>query len=407
MKIIFIISWRNIWRNPVRSLTIIASVAIGLWAGIFVTSLSNGMITQGFETRIQNQVSHVQIHHPEFLRDRNTKSEITNADEVLKVLNSREKVISYSGRTLIDAMIQTASMTKGATVIGIDPLQESATTNFATTIEEGDYFESIERNPIIIGRKLAEKMKLELRSRVVLTFQDLSGNITAASFRVTGIYESINTMLEEQNVYVLQTDIARLLGKDSIINEIAIITTELKESSVLAEDLKEKFPDLKVREWMEIAPDLMYIHESGSILLLVIVGIILCALAFGLVNTMLMSVFERTRELGMLMSVGMNKLKVFTMILLETSYLALIGAFLAIWIGLGTIAVFSKTGIDLSAVGGDSMKDFGYDSLVFPALDIEFFYQLIILVIITAILSAIYPAYKALKLKPAEAVRKE
>ena len=407
MKIIFIISWRNIWRNPGRSLTIIASVAVGLWAGIFVTSLSNGMISQGFETRIQNQVSHIQIHHPEFLRDRNTKFDIPNAAEVFDMLDNKNEVTSYTGRTLVDGMIQTASMTKGTTIYGIDPLREASTTNFDTTIEEGDYFESIDRNPIVVGRKLADKMKLEPRSRLVLTFQDVSGNITAASFRVTGIYKSLNTMMEEQNVYVLQSDLSRLLGKDSVINEIAIITSGLEESTFLAGELKEKLPKLTVREWMEIAPDLMYIHETGSIMLLVIVGVILFALAFGLVNTMLMSVFERTREFGMLMSVGMNKLKVFTMILLETSYLALIGAFIAIWIGLGTIAAFSRTGIDLSAVGGDSMSDFGYDALVYPALDDEFFYQLIFLVIIAAILSAIYPAYKALKLKPAEAVRKE
>ncbi len=390
-----------------RSLTIIASVAVGLWAGIFVTSLSNGMISQGFETRIQNQISHIQIHNPDFLKDKNTKFAISDTREVFETLDDKKEVVSYSGRTLVEGMIQTASMTRGTTIYGIDPLRESSTTRFDATIEEGDYFESIERNPIIIGRKLADKMKLEYRSRLVLTFQDLSGNITSASFRVTGIYKSLNTMMEEQNVYVLQSDISRLLGNDPVINEIAIITAGLEESSMIAGEFRDKFPDLTIREWMEIAPDLMYIHESGSLLLLVIVAIILFALSFGLVNTMLMSVFERTRELGMLMSVGMNKLKVFTMILLETSYLALIGAFSAIWIGLGTITLFSRTGIDLSAVGGDSMNDFGYDAHVFPALDTEFFYQLIILVIVAAILSAIYPAYKALKLKPAEAVRKE
>lgn len=407
MKIIFIISWRNIWRNPLRSLTIIASVAMGLWAGIFVTSLSNGMISQGFETRIQNQVSHIQIHHPDFLKEKNTRYSISDIEEVFELLDNYNEVVSYSGRTLVEGMIQTASMTRGATIYGIDPFRESSTTSFDGTIEEGDYFESVDRNPIIIGRKLADKMKLEPRSRLVLTFQDIEGNITAASFRVTGIYKSLNTMIEEQNVYVLQSDISRLLGKDRVINEIAILTSGLDESAMIAGKLRDAFPDLTIREWMEIAPDLMYIHESGSLLLLVIVGIILFALSFGLVNTMLMSVFERTREFGMLMSVGMNKVKVFTMILLETSYLALIGAFSAIWIGLGTIALFSRTGIDLSAVGGDSMNDFGYDALVFPALDTEFFYQLIILVIFAAILSAIYPAYKALKLKPAEAVRKE
>jgi putative ABC transport system permease protein len=407
MNILFIISWRNIWRNPVRSLIIIGSVMTGLWAGIFVSSLSHGMIRQGFKTRIEQQVSHIQIHHPDYLKDRVVSSNIPNFKDIFDSLEQSEEIAGFTGRSLVDGMIQTASVTRGVTIVGIDPDRENQTTKFADNIKEGDYFESINRNPILIGRKLAEKMKLELRSRLVLTFQDLSGEITAASFRVCGIYETINSTTDEQHVYVLQSDISRLLGGDAIIHEVAILAKNMDVVGSISESLRADFPNLLVREWMEIAPDLMYMHEMSSVVLLVVVGIILFALAFGLVNTMLMSVFERTRELGMLMSVGMNKLKVFTMILLETTYLTLLGSFLAILAGLISIAAFSRTGIDLNAVGGDSMNDFGFDALVYPALDPVFFVYLIFLVILASILSALYPAYKALKLKPAEAVRKD
>ena len=407
MKILLIISWRNIWRNPVRSLIIIGSVMTGLWAGIFVSSLSHGMIRQGFKTRIEHQVSHIQIHHPDYQRNRVVSSNIPNFKNIYDRLEKSDEIRGFTGRTRVDGMIQTASVTRGVTIIGINPDMETQTTQFAENIREGDYFGSIDRNPILVGRKLAEKMKLELRSRLVLTFQDLSGDITAGSFRVCGIYETVNSTTDEQQVYVLQTDISRLLGGGMIIHEIAILAENMDVVGPFAETLRTQFPNLLVREWMEIAPDLMYMHEMSSIVLMVVVGIILFALAFGLVNTMLMSVFERTRELGMLMSVGMNKLKVFTLILLETTYLTLLGSSLAILAGLISIAAFSKTGIDLSAVGGDSMNDFGFDALVYPALDPEFFLYLIILVILAAILSALYPAYKALMLKPAEAVRKD
>jgi ABC-type antimicrobial peptide transport system permease subunit len=145
----------------------------------------------------------------------------------------------------------------------------------------------------------------------------------------------------------------------------------------------------------------------GQTMLVVILVIILFALAFGLVNTMLMSVFERIHELGMLMAVGMNRKKVFGMIMLETAFLTFLGAAGGMLLGYFTTLIFGKSGIDLASVGGDSMHDFGFPSLIYPTLEPPMFVVLTILVIITAFLTSIYPALKALRLKPAEAVRTE
>lgn len=407
MKILLIISWRNIWRNPLRSLVIISSVMIGLWGGIFATSLSFGLMDQRFKESIEKQISHIQIHHPEFIKENSVKHYIENASEILITLENDPDVKAFSGRTLVDGMISTASLTRGISIKGVDHKTEARTTQLDKTIREGDYFESVERNPILIGKKLADKMKLDIRSRMVLTFQDINGDITASSFRVCGIYQSFNSMLDERNVYVKQSDLSRLLGDSNITNEIAIHTENMEGVDSLAGKLKTKHPELTVRTWMEISPELSYMHEMTSTMLSILVLIILLALAFGLVNTMLMSVFERTRELGMLMSVGMNKTKVFIMILLETTYLTFIGAFLGVAGSVTTISLFRKTGLDLSSVGGDSLNEYGFDSVIYPNLDYNYFVYLIIFVILTAVLSAIYPAYKALRLKPAEAVRKE
>ncbi len=407
MKILIKISWRNIWRNPVRSLAIISSVLIGLWGGIFATALSFGLLDQRFKTSIETHVSHVQIHNPDFIKENNVKYEIENASEILDYLNNSTETIAFSGRTLVDGMISTASLTRGVSIIGIVPEMEAQTTQLAKNIKHGDFFETVGRYPIVIGQELADKMKLDIRSRLVLTFQDVNGHIIASSFRVCGIYQTFNSMLDEKNVYVRQQDLTVLLGDSEIINEIAILATNIEAVPSLAESIRTNYPGLSIREWMEISPELSYMHEISSTMLSVLILIILFALAFGLVNTMLMSVFERTRELGMLMSIGMNKTKVFLMILLETTFLTMIGSFLAILGGVATINAFKYTGMDMTAVGGDSLRDFGFDAVIYPKLEFDFFIQLVCFVILTSIISSIYPAYKALKLKPAEAVRKE
>ena len=190
MKTLLKISWRNVWRNKARSIVIILAIACGLWGGTFATALMTGMIEQKFISTIKNQVSHIQVHHPEFIRENLTEYEVIDHETLIADLENHEKVLSFSARTLANGMIANASMTSGIEIFGINTDQENRTTSFKDAIIDGDYFESVSRNPILIGARLAEKMKITTGNRIVLTFQDFHGEITSASFRVCGIYRT-------------------------------------------------------------------------------------------------------------------------------------------------------------------------------------------------------------------------
>jgi putative ABC transport system permease protein len=407
MKILLKISWRNIWRNPKRSLVMIIAILIGLWAGIFVSSLMFGMIEQRFKTSIEQHISHLQIHNPEFLKDNNVKFGIENWKNLSQELAADSEVKAFSGRTRVNGMLATATLTRGITINGIDPVHENLTSRLGNNIREGSYFTDAGRNAILIGKKLADKTRLQERSRLVLTFQNAAGELISASFRVAGIYETSNSMYDEMNVYVKRSDLDGYIGEETIINEIAILCVEADQVNSIRDRYKALFPGLSIRTWAEISPELSYLQEMSQTVLVFILVIILFALAFGLVNTMLMSVFERVYELGMLMAVGMNRRKVFGMIMFETAFLTFLGAAGGMLLGFLSNLVFGKRGINLASVGGESMHDYGFPSMVYPNLEPSFYIMLTILVIITAFLTSIYPAVKALRLKPAEAVRQE
>ncbi len=406
MKTIITISWRNVWRNKSRSITILLAIAFGLWGGIFATSISAGMMNQRFRTSIEMQVSHLQIHNPQFLKDDNVKFSIPRAEAIIAHLNADTTVKAFSARTISNGMLSTATLTKGIKILGVDAIHEAVTTQLSTCVIEGNYLSDKGRNPVLIGQKLADKLKLEIGSRVVMTFTDLEGEIVSASFRVEAIYRTSNTMLDETRAYVRQQDLQNLIGAE-IVNEIAVLLKDIDGVNPYISHLKAEFPENEIRSWGQISPDLLYMNEMAGETLLVLLVIIMLALAFGLLNTMLMTVFERTRELGMLMAVGMNKTKVFIMILLETAFLTITGAIAGGILSAVTIYLTGRTGIDLSSVGGDSLNDYGIDSMVYPALFPGFFTDILVLVLLTSILSAVYPAYKALKLKPSEAIRKD
>ena len=400
------IAWRNIWRNRVRSLILLSSIALGVWAGIFMLSFSWGMSIQYVEMAIKGQISHIQLHHPEFKEEKKIDFAIPHASSLVEQINAIEGVQAACGRTITSGMISSPVAGAPANVFGILPDQEMAVTMMNDYVVEGDYFTPERKNQILVSEKLANKLKVKLNHKIVLTLQDVDGNITAGAFRITGIYKTRNSTTDELNVFVKSSDLSPLLGLNiGELHEIAVLLKEHVALSQVYNQLKSDYPTLLVEDWRTLAPELRLVVDSFKQNMFIFMSIILLALTFGIINTMLMAVLERVHELGVLMAIGMNKLSVFVMIMLETLYLAVIGGVCGLILSYITIHLLGKTGIDLSAFSR-GLESYGMDTLIYPALQNKQYLEIFIMIFIAAILSAIYPAYKALKLNPVQAIRK-
>ena len=402
---IIAVAWRNIWRNKTRSLVILIAICLGLASGVFYMAFYKGMVDQRINTAIKTESSHIQIHHKEYLNNPDKKFVIANSDSITNIIRSVEAVKATSSRIIMNTMIQSPATSAGVKISGIVPDDEKQVTNLYSKLTEGSYFENGKRNPIIIGRKLADKLKIKLKSKVVITLQDMEGNITGAAFKVEGIFETSNTVYDETSVFVRKSDLSRilLLNEDSC-HEIAVLLNQNEQLETAGNSLKTQLQNLDVKTWREIMPEVNLVESSFGITMIIFIGIILLALLFGIINTMLMAVLERTKELGMLMAIGMNKPKVFSMILLETVMLSLFGGACGIALGWALNLWFGVKGIDLGA-WSTAYKSMGFDTLVYTRLSLSISLEIAIMVIITGIIAAIYPAMKALRLKPAEAIR--
>lgn len=398
------LSWRNLWRHPSRSLAIMASVVLGTWAGAFILSLYFGMADGRVKIAIEQEVSHLQAHHPKF-RDEYEAQWHIDIGRLDSLLPQMPSIKAWSLRSQAQGMLANASGSNGVQINGIDEVAEDAVRGFRQMIIAGNYLDSTKRNQILLGKKLSEKMKITTGNKVVLTFQDAEQEIVSGAFRVAGLYESPNAPLDELNVYIRRDDLNVLLGTPGFCMEAAVLLTG---EDKVAESLawwKLRSPDLLIEDWRAISPEVALVLSTLDFFSLIILIIVLIALAFGIINTMLMAVLERTREIGMLMAIGMNRMRIFFMIVLETLLLSLIGSpigLLFVWI---TVEWLGRTGIDLSGIAGNVMKDFGYAAVIYPVLPVEKVGQIILLTIGTALLSAVFPAMKALRLRPAEAIR--
>jgi ABC-type lipoprotein release transport system permease subunit len=248
---------------------------------------------------------------------------------------------------------------------------------------------------------------VKLGSKVVLTRQDIDNNITAGAFRIVGIFNTENNIFDESNVFVLDRSIRRLMNlPENASHEIAILADNNENVPGIQDSIKKEFSDLEVMSWLELSPEMSYLNEAMDLMMYIFIIIILFALLFGIINTMLMAVLERVKEIGMLMAIGMNKIRVFMMIVIETILLALTGGVFGIILGTLVSKYFETHKIDLT-VWGDAYSDIGYGSFTYTSLDTSLLINVTILVILTGILASLYPAYKALKNDPADALRTE
>jgi len=386
---------------------IIFSIALGIFAGVAATAFMKGLAEQRIQKVINTELSYIQIHKNGFRQNSDFKSYMPDAQNLASEIRAIPNVTGASQRIIVQSMIASAETASGVLIAGVDPAQESKVTNIHNRIIEGDYFEGIKKNPVVIGKKLAEKLNVKIKSKLVITLQDTANNVISGLFRVSGIYTSNNNVYDESHVFVRYNDLQRLSAlPEGVAHEIAININDNENLQTVESSVNEIASGYEVLDWKSLSPEMNYLTEAMDLYMYIFIIIILLALLFGIINTMLMVVMERTKEIGMLMAIGMNKIRIFSMVVLESILLSLTGGVVGIIIG----AAFSKwretKPIDLSA-WAQGYEQLGYDAYVYTSLEPVMLVNITILVIITGVIAALYPAYKALRNDPADALRME
>lgn len=399
-------AWRNIWRNKSRSIVIMLSVAIGMLAGIGVLALYKGMMTSRVRTVIDSEVGHLQIHHPGFKKDYHPALILPGGNALLKKVRSYKEVKTAVPRTLAQGMLVTTTGSSGVQINGVIPELEYRASNLKQKIIEGEGFHEAKKNEILVGKKLAGKMKLKTGSKLVLTFTDTSDNLVSSAFRVAGIYRSGNAPLDEINVYVQLTALNELLLTGNAFHEIAVLLNRDDDLQAMQEKLRETNPSLLVESWKDISPETDLMVKTVDQYSYIIMIVILIALAFGILNTMLMSVLERKKEIGMMLALGTSRLRIFLLVLTETVFLTVAGTPAGILMAYLVTSYYQKHGLDLSGMGKDMMASFGFETTIYPSFPWEKLSTILIMVIGLALLSCLLPVLKAVRLKPVEALRR-
>lgn len=402
------LAWRNLWRNKLRTAIILGAMVFGLVGVTAMMGFMTGFVDSMLSNAIRWQTSHLQIHNTQYIRNPDISEQVTEGERLAQQLRTLPDVDTVSARFIAVGMVASARSNRGVRINGIDIEDEARITPLSTKLSEGEWLSREGRNPILVSQKLSERLKLRVGSKVVVTFTDAGGQVVGAAYRVRGIFLTPSTQFDEGNVLVRKSDLQKTAAMQGV-HEIAILLKDSQALEKIKTDIIQMVEEesagsrISVRDWQQIQPMLATMMNTMGVSNRIILIIFVIAMMFGIINIMLMSVFERTQEFGVLMAVGMQKHKVFSLIMLETTMLGATGALLGLVASAALMAILHHYGISLASMS-DGLGAYGIDTVLYPRVSYQEYQITFVTVFVASVLAAIYPARQILKQRPVDAM---
>jgi len=401
--VIAVLAWRNLWRNYRRTLILLLTIALGVWSMIFMTALMRGMVDEIVRNGLATLPGEVQIHAPAYRDDPSIVHRIPMPSGALLNALGEPPIVGWSARVRVPAVISSERDSRGVTLLGIDPLAEHRLGSTPKTIVEGRFLNDANDKGVVIGASLARRLETRLGKRIVLMSQDPGNDVADRGARIVGIYEARLPGTEDRFVYGGRSVIQSMLGIEGEVSEIAISADDYRA-------VADWYPaiamaagaQLEVLPWTELDTYLSTMLGVQDGFALVFMIVVFLALSFGLVNTLVMSVFERVREIGLMLALGMRPKLILAQVLLESVYL------LAVGLAIGNVAAFAtltylSDGIDISGAA-QGLEMMSMSPVLYPALKIQDMALSTVVVIVLGLLASLLPAWKASQLDPVAAL---
>ncbi|HED01155.1 MAG TPA: ABC transporter permease [Proteobacteria bacterium] len=399
---------RNLWRNVRRTLITMVAIGLGLALAMISIGLGDGGHEQMIESGVRMGAGHITVQPLGYQKNPSNDKIITDDALIMEALKDIPHVREVSSRIVGKGLISSAANSSGIAFRAVDPGKARDKSLLAPHLISGDYLAVGEAGSILIGEGLAQKLKVSVGKKVVLMGQDASREVSSALFRVKGIYKTGVSDLDGYFCLISLKGARQFLGLEQGITQVAVYLDSQFEVEKALPILRSRLGSLPVEvlPWQEVMPDLLrfvQLDDAGNYLFL---GIILVIVALGILNTILMSVLERTREFGMMLALGLSPHFLFLMIIFETTLLALLSMVLGGGLGFGGHHYFATVGLDLTGLTPERLTLAGtiISPVLYSHLRLMRIFGLLIIIFLVTLTTGLYPAVKASRLAPVKAI---
>lgn len=403
------------WRNPRRSGVVIGAMAVGLWGMLFSMSFGNGMMNQLLDNMIKGFLGHMQIHNRKFparAEGMNLGARITleytipDPERVQKIISSDPSVKAWAPRLKVMGLITNAEKARGVILTGVNPAQEAKVTYISKSIVAGQYLRPDHPRDILIGKWLADKLRVDVGSKVVFMTQNINKQKAVNAFNVVGVYKTSSNDFDSGLVYTNLGALQDMVGMNGEITEIVMLITNYEERlDAVQRNLQSKMsPDVEVIRWMEVIPAIYRMLGLVDVFTFITFVMVFIAMAFGIANAVLMAVFERIRELGIMKALGTKPSEVFITVVIESLSLSMVGILVGTALGCGTVLYFSRYGINFAKFS-TLLDVMAVGSVVYLKMKPIYILWGALTALLTALFSSLWPAMRAARLLPVDAIR--
>jgi len=403
----FNMAWRNVWRNRRRSLLTVMAISLGLAFNIFMRAIGTGFHEQMVDNSVRSHIGHLVVHRAGYHNDPGINKTLPEPGEVARAIQSLPNLRAYSLRVLGDGLASTAENSAGVAIVGVDPAMESKVTTIDRGIIKGHYLREGEVRPILIGDRLAVNLKASVGDKVVLLVQAADGSMGANLFHVVGIFRSGAPELDGGMAFVLRQDAQALFTLQNRETEAVVLLNSSREVPAAQQTLQSKLAgkNVEVLAWYQVEPFLLQFIQLDDAFFYIIVIFFFVVISIGILNTIMMSVFERVREFGVMMALGTKPRQVVKMVVEEAFVLALVGAAIGSAIGVSASLYFATAGMNLSSWAEGAAALGMTSTVVYTRLTAANVVISNLAVLAVVVLVGLYPALHASRLRPVEAIR--
>ncbi|QTA91400.1 ABC transporter permease [Desulfonema magnum] len=409
MSIDIKMAWRNIWRNPRRTLLTISAIAFASLLLVFMLSFQFGSYETMINAAVKIQTGHFQIQAEGYREKRSIRQVVSDPASAGKILDKIPEIAAYTFRAEAFSLVSSENRTYGAMVVGVDPVREAGVSTLKELIREGSYFSDNDTAHALVGRLLAKNLQAGIGDELILLGQGRDGSVAATVVTVRGIYSSGQDEFDRSAIHIPLKYFQDIYTMNGAVHEVIAVGRSLENVSEIKADVVAHIKksaiksSLVVLDWEELMPGLRQAISMDLISGLIFWFLLIIIVAFSILNTFLMAIFERTREFGVMMAIGTTPGRLTKLLLIESVFMTLLGVISGIFLGGLLTWYFQIHGIDFGSAN-ELLSQYGISGRMYPKLSLLSALLGPGMVLFITFLAALYPAFKVRKLRPVEAM---
>ncbi|MDP6185893.1 MAG: FtsX-like permease family protein [Pseudomonadales bacterium] len=404
LAMLFNLSLRNIVRYRRRNFFLFAAIAVAVGGTTLSNALIRGWQVDMLETAVSGLTGHIKLQAPGFADDPSLQNAFSSLTPIS--LDDDVPILGFAQRINIPAVISSERETRGVALVGVDPANEGISL-YRDFVIEGEDLGGPEDGRLLIGKALAETLQTRVGRRVVVIMEGADGKSRERGYRIAGVFDAPMKISEELLVFTGLEAMQAALGNTQLrtpITELSLVLQAEEDRGVAQRELAAQHPQLVVKDWREMQPQVAEIVDLVGATMAILFFLIMSALTFGLVNTLIATVMQRTRELGMLRALGMNQRLLLIQVVMECVGIMVVGVIAGLLLGIAMVFGLGD-GIDLSAFS-ESVEAFGMSTVLKPVLTLEDLLMFGGLSVLVGVFASYFPARRALKISPLMAMNR-